>query len=191
MRRERRRFVRALGTAVGLVALAGCSGDGTGADGTSTPTETATDTSTPTGTPTPAATTAAADTPTPTGTAPSAGGGSRIDDYLAGTSNYDGTVVDRTGRDEVTVAVGAEGNGGGFAFGPTAVRVDVGATVVWEWTGSGGLHNVVAENGDFDSGDPVSGDSPTFEYTVPEAGTWRYHCTPHRALGMKGVIVAR
>ena len=187
MRCERRRFVRTLGTAVGLVSLAGCSGGDGGADGTAT----TTDTPTPTATATPAATTAATDTPTPTATASDTGDGNSIDDYLSATSNYDGTVADRTGRDEVTVAVGAEGNGGGFAFDPAAVRVDAGTMVVWEWTGSGGLHNVVAETGDFDSGDPVSGDSPTFEYTVPDAGTWRYHCTPHRALGMKGVLVGR
>ncbi|MFD1633244.1 halocyanin domain-containing protein [Haloplanus ruber] len=190
MRRERRRFVRALGAAVGL-ALAGCSGGDTEANSTSTATGTATDTPAPTGTPSPTATTAATDTPTPTEKGSATEGESGIDDYLSGTSNYDGTVVDRTGRDEVTVAVGAEGNGGGFAFDPAAVRVDPGTTVVWEWTGSGGLHNIVAATGDFDSGEPVSGGAATFEYTVPEAGTWRYYCTPHRALGMKGVLVSR
>ncbi|MFB6170080.1 MAG: hypothetical protein ABEJ06_02935, partial [Haloarculaceae archaeon] len=37
--------------------------------------------------------------------------------------NYDGTTVDRTGQDQVTITVGAQGNGGTFAFDPPAVRV--------------------------------------------------------------------
>ncbi|WP_425604203.1 hypothetical protein [Halobellus salinisoli] len=36
-----------------------------------------------------------------------------------------------------------QGNSGGFAFGPAAVRVDPGTTVVWEWTG-GVEHSVAA-----------------------------------------------
>ena len=90
---------------------------------------------------------------------------------------------------EAAVDVGAEGNGGGFAFGPPAVRVDTGTTVVWSWTGEGGLHNVLAEDDTFDSGEPVSGSDATFEYTFSEAGTYLYFCEPHKSLGMKGAIV--
>jgi halocyanin-like protein len=61
--------------------------------------------------------------------------------------------------------------------------------VVWEWTGEGGQHNVVAEDGTFDSGDPVAGSDATFEYTFGESGTWLYYCAPHRALAMKGAVV--
>ena len=52
-----------------------------------------------------------------------------LDSWFEGVSNYDG-VVDETGSSEVTVEVGAEGNDGAFAFGPAAVRVDPGTTVV-------------------------------------------------------------
>jgi len=62
-----------------------------------------------------------------------------------------GTVADETGSSEVTVTVGAAGNGGFCAFDPPAVRVEPGANVVWEWTGKGGQHNVVHEAGDFES----------------------------------------
>jgi len=192
--RSRRRFVQTLGVVAGL-ALAGCSGGGdTGATDASTSTATATATGTPTPTDTPTATESGGggtetEPPTPTAASTGSDGATGIDDYLADTTNYDGTVADRTGQGEVTVRVGAEGNGGGFAFGPPAVRVDPGTTLVWEWTGSGGLHNVVAENGDFDSGSPVSGDTATFSHTVSGTGTWRYYCNPHRALGMKGVVV--
>jgi plastocyanin len=49
--------------------------------------------------------------------------GGDLDSWFEGVSNYDG-VVDETGNAEVTVEVGAKGNNGAFAFGPTAVRVD-------------------------------------------------------------------
>jgi halocyanin-like protein len=192
--RSRRRFVQAFGVVAGL-GLAGCSGGGdTSTTDAPTSTATTTEAGTPTATDTPMATEAGnggTETGTPTPTAASAGsdGATGIDDYLADTTNYDGTVADRTGQEEVTVRVGAEGNGGGFAFGPPAVRVDPGTTLVWEWTGSGGLHNVVAENGDFDSGSPVSGDAETFSHAVSGTGTWLYYCNPHRALGMKGAVV--
>jgi halocyanin-like protein len=104
--------------------------------------------------------------------------------YLDGANNYNGNVVDATGQDEVTVDVGA---GQGLAFGPAAVHVDNGATVVWEWTGQGGAHNVVAEDGTFDSGSPVS--SGTFEYTFESDGIYNYFCSPHKGSGMLGSIV--
>ncbi|WP_459862429.1 plastocyanin/azurin family copper-binding protein, partial [Haloplanus litoreus] len=63
---------------------------------------------------------------------------------MSDVGNYS-EVADATGQDEVTITVGAQGNGGAFAFGPPAVQIDPGTTVVWEWNGEGGQHNVVAE----------------------------------------------
>jgi halocyanin-like protein len=110
-----------------------------------------------------------------------------FDGWLSDVTNYDG-VVDETGAEEVTVEVGVEANGGGFGFGPAAVQVDPGTTVVWEWTGGGGQHNVVAQSGDFES-DLVGDDGFTFEHTFEEKGVTRYYCQPHQSLGMKGVVV--
>jgi len=110
-----------------------------------------------------------------------------LDSWFEGVSNYDG-VVDETGNSEVTVEVGAEGNDGAFAFGPAAVRVDPGTTVVWEWTGNGGSHNVAAEDGSFES-EMVGEEGHTFEQTFDEEGVYKYACTPHKPLGMKGAVV--
>jgi halocyanin-like protein len=114
------------------------------------------------------------------------GGGSQPDfgGYLDGANNYGGSVTDATGQEEVTVDVGA---GDGLAFGPAAVQVDNGATVVWEWTGQGGAHNVVSEDDVFNSGSPV-GDG-TFEFTFEEDGIYPYFCAPHKSSGMLGAIV--
>ncbi|WP_459193432.1 halocyanin domain-containing protein [Halosimplex sp. J119] len=107
--------------------------------------------------------------------------------WFDGVSNYDG-VVDKTGQDEVTIKVGAEGNGGPFAFGPAAVRVDPGTKVVWEWTGKGGQHNVSGETHDFES--PMQGSQgDTYALELDGQGVVKYACTPHQAAGMKGAVV--
>ncbi|MFB6233556.1 MAG: halocyanin domain-containing protein [Haloarculaceae archaeon] len=103
------------------------------------------------------------------------------------TDNYAGT-VDGTGRESVTVAVGAGETG--LVFEPAAIAVDPETTVVWEWTGSGGGHNVVAENGAFES-DTVSEAGHTFEHTFADDADGdivRYVCEPHRTLGMVGAV---
>ncbi|EJN60771.1 halocyanin domain-containing protein [Halogranum rubrum] len=108
------------------------------------------------------------------------------DGWFDDVSNYDGT-VDRTGQERVTVKVGTRANGGGNGFGPAAVEVSTGTTVVWTWTGSGGTHNVVAENGAFES-QYASKKGYTFEHTFEETGTYTYYCQPHIGMGMKGAV---
>ena len=171
----RRSVVLSTGT-LALAGLAGCSGGsgGSGAssgggggsgDGGGTATETERD----------------------DGGGSSSGDTPSFDGWMGNVGNYDG-VADETGSGAVTVAVGAEGNGGAFAFAPPAVRVSTGTTVVWEWTGKGAQHNVAAEGGGFES-DMSSEEGFTFEQTFSEAGTFEYVCTPHQTLGMKGVVV--
>jgi halocyanin-like protein len=170
---SRRIVLRATGVAV-AAALAGCSGggggDGSGGYGgggsTSTETATATPTASPTGT---------------------SGGSSEFDGWFSDVDNYDG-VVDETGSDAVTVQVGVDNDGQPYGFGPAAVRVSTGTTVTWEWTGEGGAHNVKAEDDSFES-ELIDEEGFTFEETFEEAGTTKYACVPHKALGMKGVVV--
>jgi halocyanin-like protein len=111
-----------------------------------------------------------------------------VDDWLSDAGSYD-AVVDETGVDTVTVAVGADGNGGGVAFDPPAARVSTDTTVVWGWTGEGGQHNVVAEEGgDFES-ELTAETGSTFERTLAAPGPVTYVYTPHRSLGMKGAVI--
>jgi len=110
-----------------------------------------------------------------------------IDDHLDGANEYDGSIDDHTGEDEVTIEVGA---GDGLAFSPTAIRIDAGTTVVWEWTGEGGQHNVASVDGsasDFKS-DRYSESGENFEQSFDDAGEQLYVCEPHQAQGMKGGI---
>ncbi|MFC6823540.1 plastocyanin/azurin family copper-binding protein [Halopelagius fulvigenes] len=59
---------------------------------------------------------------------------------------------------------------------------------MWEWSGQGGSHNVSAKDGSF--GSEMTGEKGhTFERTFEEAGTYKYVCVPHEAMGMKGAVV--
>lgn len=126
---------------------------------------------------------AAAGLATGTGT-----GAAQYDGWLEDVENYDGT-HDYRGQDEVTVEVGAGDTG--LLFAPAAILIDPGTTVVWEWTGQGGAHNVVADDETFDSGETVDEEGYTFEYTFEDASegdTFNYLCVPHETVGMKGSI---
>ncbi|MEF8831105.1 MAG: halocyanin domain-containing protein [Halobacteriales archaeon] len=110
------------------------------------------------------------------------------------TDNYSST-VDRRDADSVTVEVGAEGNGGTFAFEPAAVRISPGTTVNFEWTSN--THNVIPESipdGAEWEGTP-GGESETYDtghtydHTFETEGIYTYYCQPHLGLGMKGAIV--
>lgn len=114
----------------------------------------------------------------------------RVEEFVGPAENFDGTIVDATGEDAVSVDVGAEGNGGNFAFAPPAVAVSSGTAVTWTWTGEGGQHNVVAKDDSdfsFDSGTPkIEG---SFEQSFDGTGVALYYCEPHRTLNMKGAVV--
>ncbi len=169
---ERRTVLQSVGvlSTAGIAGLAGCSGDDDGGDGTNT---------------------------IPGSEYPA------VEEWLTETDvgdaddTYDGEVVDLRDESNVTVDVGAEGNGGGYAYGPSAVAVSSGTEVLWDWTGEGELHNVEAEPGDqigesdyeFSSGDAVEGEDNQYRFTFDEPGVALYHCEPHLALGMKGSVV--
>ncbi len=105
-------------------------------------------------------------------------------------NTYDGSLVDETGSDEVTIAVGG---GDGTAFEPAGVRVDSGTTIVFEWTGEGGNHNVVPTGDtdfeDFGQSETIDEEGHTVEETFEETGVATYICEPHAAQGMYGAVV--
>jgi halocyanin-like protein len=157
---SRRRYLAGTGAALTIGTLAGCSGGGDGGDGSDG-----------------SSGSAAEDVP------------DEIDEYLSDARMYEGTIMDSTGQDEVTVQVGAGDIG--YAFSPAAIRIDSGTTVVWEWTGEGGAHNVESveeSESDFSSGNAVAEEGETFEQSFDNTGIQLYRCTPHQANGMLGAI---
>jgi len=119
--------------------------------------------------------------------ADSNGDAAQFDGWLDDVGNFDG-VVDKTDRSEVTVDVGVAANGGGFGFGPAAVEISPGTEVNWRWTGDGGYHNVSDTGGAFES-DLTDENDFVFAHTFQETGIYKYECTPHVSIGMKGVVV--
>lgn len=109
-----------------------------------------------------------------------------FDGWLADTDNYDG-VVDRRGESEVTVRVGAEGNGGPLAFEPAAIHVSPGTTVKWEWVGPR-RYDVVDPDLGYESRQVAS---KGFSYAVEFGGDGlsKYECTKYSDEGMRGVVL--
>ncbi|WP_255196950.1 halocyanin domain-containing protein [Halorarius litoreus] len=109
------------------------------------------------------------------------------DGWFNDVRNYRGT-RDARGEPAVTVTVGAKDSLGHFSFAPAAVGVSPGTTVTWEWSGNGGTHDVVALDGAFRS--PYTDRAgTTFTHTFDTPGVYKYYCTPHRGMGMKGAVV--
>lgn len=69
-------------------------------------------------------------------------------------------------------------------FAPAQAEVPPGATVIW--VNKGGIHTATADDDSWDSGDMEQGD--TFTHTFSTAGTVKYHCLPHRSVGMVGTL---
>lgn len=98
----------------------------------------------------------------------------------------DVTPRDARGKSTVTVTVGAGDQG--LSFGSPVLRVDPGTTVTFRWTGRGGVHNVNVLDSDRKSSLNYE-EGTTYEVTFDESGVYRYACDPHRALGMKGLVI--
>lgn len=112
-----------------------------------------------------------------------------VDQWLAGTNGYDGTIVDQMDTDLVEITTGAQGNGGHFAFDPHAVKVSAGTTIRWSWSGNGGAHNIVFEETDTSRETIYTEAGIHFEETFTETGVYKYSCAPHHDLGERGAIV--
>ncbi|WP_330633544.1 halocyanin domain-containing protein [Halocatena halophila] len=113
-------------------------------------------------------------------------GGESYGDFFADVDNYDGE-IDRTNTDRPVVRVGTKANGGYFGFDPPAIVVTPETTVVWEWTGKGGRHNVVARSEAFSSKFATE-TGFTYERSISATGVYPYYCKPHRSVGMKGGV---
>ena len=112
-------------------------------------------------------------------------------DFGSHLDGVDGGTEDLRGQSEVTIEVGASGNGGNLAFSPAGIWIDPGTTVIWEWTGSGGGHNVQTVDGPAELASETSeaaGYTYEFEFTEEHAGITNYECVPHSSLGMLGAV---
>lgn len=72
-----------------------------------------------------------------------------------------------------------------FSFSPKELTIKKGTTITWTNEDSA-VHTVTSDTDVFASGNLAKGD--TFSYTFTTAGTFPYHCIPHKA-NMTGTIV--
>jgi plastocyanin len=70
-------------------------------------------------------------------------------------------------------------------FKAKTIHVTKGATVTWKWVGSDS-HNVVGKG--FHSKLQNHG---TYRHRFTKAGVYRYECTLHDQLGMRGTVVVK
>ena len=73
-----------------------------------------------------------------------------------------------------------------LAFDPATVTIKAGESVIWTNLDSVN-HTVVADNGEFKSGD--LGQGATFTFKFDKAGSYPYHCGIHPS--MKGTVVVQ
>lgn len=74
-----------------------------------------------------------------------------------------------------------------FAFSPAEIRIMKGDSVIWTNKDSAG-HTVTSDSGDeLNSGTLSNGESYT--HTFNTAGTFNYHCVPHKSIMKAKIIV--
>jgi len=97
------------------------------------------------------------------------------------------------GGDSDTDATAAGGGGGAgakrvvvkdIAFKPEKISIEQGDTVTWRFDDKGIPHNVIADDGSFQS---EVKDAGTFQHTFEAAGSFAYVCTIHPDT-MKGTV---
>ena len=103
-------------------------------------------------------------------------------------SSREENVIDKTGANRPVISVGAGPEN--HWFKPQAINITAGTTVVWSWTGRGGLHNVVGSGGipefSFNSGRPQ--ETGQFKQTFFKRGIRTYYSEPDEEHGMRGAI---
>ena len=106
-----------------------------------------------------------------------------------------------------TVVIEMRGDANGYVFAPDTVHIHTGDLVIWKMV-SGGPHNIAfSQAAAGDAADVINrnmtskiaylsspmimnpGEALTIPFNDVPPGTYEYHCTPHLAMGQKGVII--
>jgi len=106
-----------------------------------------------------------------------------------------------------TVVIEMRGDANGYVFAPDTVHIHTGDLVTWKMV-SGGPHNIAfSREATGDAADVINrnmaakmaylsspllmnpGEALTVPFNDVLPGTYEYHCTPHLAMGQKGVII--
>ena len=74
------------------------------------------------------------------------------------------------------------------SFNPSSLTVSKGTTITWR-NDDGAIHTSTSDSTGWDTGDMSAGAIRTTTFST--AGTFRFHCTYHRAMGMVGTITVQ
>jgi plastocyanin len=74
----------------------------------------------------------------------------------------------------------------GSRFSPSTLTVARGTAVTWQNADSY-AHTATSDSSQWDTGNIAGGESASKTFST--AGTFHYHCTYHRAMGMTGTII--
>lgn len=107
-----------------------------------------------------------------------------VAEHLSSANNVDGSITDRTGENELQIAVGPGGN---FAYDPALVRIDAGTQVTWEWESNG--HTVTSSDGGFDVDTSQESSGYEVSYQFDQPGAYLYECRPHSSAGHRGAVL--
>lgn len=77
---------------------------------------------------------------------------------------------------------------GSMSFDPSSLTVPSGTTVTWR-NDDGAAHTSTSDSTGWDTGNMPAGATRTTTFNT--VGTFRYHCTYHRAMGMVGTITVQ
>ena len=87
----------------------------------------------------------------------------------------------------VAQAGGAKVSASNYSFKPKTLTIQKGQKVTWKWVN--GRHTVTFKQGSFDK--TLSKGHPRASRTFKKAGTFKYVCRFHTALGMRGKVVVQ
>jgi len=76
----------------------------------------------------------------------------------------------------------------GSVFTPASITVTSGTTITWQ-NFDNIVHTSTSDSTRWDTGNINPGASATITFSTP--GTFKYHCTYHRAMGMVGTIIVQ
>lgn len=77
-----------------------------------------------------------------------------------------------------------------FAFTAPTITVDRGTTVRWR-NSTSTFHTITPDGHQAFAERQTNAAGQTFDTRFDAAGTYRYYCSPHRALGMTGEVIVR
>jgi len=74
------------------------------------------------------------------------------------------------------------------SFSPGTITIQANTTITWR-NNDGVTHTSTSDSTGWNTGDIAPGASATTTFNTP--GTFRYHCTYHRSMGMVGTVIVQ